>query len=321
MTQTTKPTESSPSTHERRWLPAVAAIAGLATLGTAIAIARPAAAPDDLSILAAIILGLVEGITEYLPVSSTGHLLVTQRLLGLGGTEQADLALDTYAICIQAGAILAVLLLYRNRITQMTRGAFGRDPDGARITRAAIAAFAPTVVIALAVQDPVRDRLFGPWPIAAAWIVGGVAILVLVRSGRLDRPGAALVNITTRQAIIIGITQTLALWPGVSRSLTTIVVAVLVGLSLSAAVEFSFLLGLITLSAASAYEALNNGANLVNTFGYTTPLIGLVVAFLSAMIAVRWMVARLEQQGIAIFGWYRIVAGAALVAALTTGAI
>ena len=246
---------------------------------------------------------------------------MTQRLLGLGGTEQADLALDTYAICIQAGAILAVLLLYRERIKQMVLGAVGRDEVGGRITLATVAAFVPTVLIALAIQDPVRDRLFGPGPIAIAWIAGGVAILALVRSGRLDRGGAPLAAITSRQAVIIGVAQTLALWPGVSRSLTTIVVAVLVGLSLAAAVEFSFILGLVTLSAASAYEALQNGSNLIDTFGYTTPLVGLVVAFVSAMVAVKWMVTRLERHGIDVFGGYRIGAGLLLLLAMATSVV
>ncbi|MEZ5168372.1 MAG: undecaprenyl-diphosphate phosphatase [Acidimicrobiales bacterium] len=271
-----------------------------------------------MSPLAAAILGLVEGITEYLPISSTGHLLVTQRLLGLGGTEQTDLALDTYAICIQAGAIAAVLLLYRERITQMVAGMAGRDDDGRKLLLATITAFVPTVAIALALQDPVRSRLFGAGPVAFAWIVGGLAILVLVRTGRLDRVGVEITDITIRQAALIGVAQSLALWPGVSRSLTTIVAAVLVGLSLRAAVEFSFLLGLATLGAATAYEALKNGGNLIDTFGIAAPLIGLVVAFVSAVIAVRWMVAWLETRSFSVFGWYRIAAGLLVFAGIAT---
>lgn len=271
--------------------------------------------------LASIILGVVEGITEYLPISSTGHLLVTQELLGLGGTDEADLALDTYAICIQAGAILAVLVLYRERIKQMIAGMMGRDPEGRRVLLATITAFVPTVAIALALQDPIRDRLFGAGPIAIAWFVGGLGILYLVRTDRLSQAGADITEMTLRQAFLIGLIQSLALWPGVSRSLSTIVAAVVVGMSLSAAVEFSFILGLVTLGAATAYEALDNGQNLIDTFGYTTPLIGLVVAFVSAVVAVRWMVTWLEQRGFAIFGWYRLVVGLALGAAVLAGAI
>ncbi|MCB0993151.1 MAG: undecaprenyl-diphosphate phosphatase [Acidimicrobiales bacterium] len=302
-------------------LTAAGALALLVALAVAIAIARPASSPDDLSILASIILGVVEGLTEYLPISSTGHLLVTQELLGLGGTEQADLALDTYAICIQAGAILAVLVLYRRRIAQMIAGMFGRDAEGRRVLLATITAFVPTVAIALALQDPIRERLFGPGPIAIAWFVGGLGILYLVRTDRLNQTGASITEMTLRQAFLIGLIQCLALWPGVSRSLSTIVAAVLVGMSLSAAVEFSFILGLATLGAATIYEGLDNGQNLIDTYGITTPLIGLVVAFVSAVIAVRWMVTWLEQRGFAIFGWYRLVVGAALGVAVVAGAI
>lgn len=288
-------------------------------LGAAIAVARPAAGPNDLSTLAAVILGLVEGLTEFLPVSSTGHLLVTQRLLGLGGTTASDLALDTYAICIQAGAIAAVLVLYRQRIGQMLAGAVGRDAEGRCLLLATVAAFVPTVIIALALQDPIRSRLFGPGPVAIAWVVGGLAILAIVASGRLHRAGSAITELTIRQAAIIGVAQSIALWPGVSRSLVTIVAAVMVGLSLRAAVEFSFILGLATLGAATAYEAMKNGSNLVDTFGVVTPVIGLLVAFVSALVAVKWMVGWLEHRSFEVFGWYRIAAGIAVALALALG--
>ncbi len=316
MNQTT--THPASSTLQRN-APYMAMVAMIAGLGVAIAIARPAAGPDVLSPLAAVILGLVEGITEFLPVSSTGHLLVVQKLLGLGGTESSDLALDTYAICIQAGAILAVVVLYRERITQMLQGAIGRSEQGRQLLLATIAAFVPTVLIALALQDPIRSRLFGPGPIAVAWVVGGIAILAIVRTGLFDRGGSAITEITIRQAVIIGVAQSLALWPGMSRSLVTIIAAVLVGLSLAAAVEFSFILGLATLSAATLYEGMRNGGNLVDTFGVVTPAIGLVVAFVSAVVAVRWMVSWLQTRGFAIFGWYRIVAGLSVGVALAAG--
>ena len=304
MTTTTTPTRPSTSAALGGF------VATMVALAVAIIIARPAEAPDELSILAAVVLGLVEGLTEYLPVSSTGHLLVVQQLLGLGGTEEADLALDTYAICIQSGAILAVLVLYRVRLLQMLAGVTRGDPDGRSVLVATVAAFVPTVVIALLFGDLVRDRLFDVVPIAVAWIIGGLAILGLVRSGRIQRSaGTAITEMTVRQAALIGTAQAIALWPGVSRSLVTIVAAVLVGLSLTAAVEFSFILGLATLGAATAYEALDNGSNLIDQFGVVSPLIGLVVAFVSAVVAIRWMVGWLESHGFGVFGWYRIAAG------------
>ena len=158
----------------------------------------PAVAADEaatgtgLSIFAAIVLGLVEGITEYLPVSSTGHLLVANEVLGIGGTESEDAALEAYAICIQAGAILAVFVVYLDRIKQMLDGLLGRSAEGRRILTAVIVAFVPTAIIAVAIFNRVREQLFGVTPIAIAWFIGGIVILVLSRRGFFDRAGADL---------------------------------------------------------------------------------------------------------------------------------
>ncbi len=301
-------------------------------LGGALAIwlmaATPAAAFQgadgamiELSVLQAIILGLVEGLTEYLPVSSTGHLLVTNELLGLNETEASEAAIETYAICIQVGAIIAVLFLYWERIRQMIDGLLGRSEEGRRILIAVIIGFTFTAILGLALQDFVRSRLFGVPPIAAAWLLGGIGILILSRTGWFDRTTRELGTLTWQNAVVIGLIQAIAIWPGVSRSMITIIGAVLIGLSLRAAVEFSFLLGLITLTAATALEGLQGGAELVDTFGITTPLIGLVVAFVSAMAAVKWMVAWLNDKGFEVFGWYRIAIGILAFILLAAGAI
>jgi undecaprenyl-diphosphatase len=297
----------------------VVVLVGVAVL---VVVARRGAddATSGLSLAAAAVLGLVEGVTEYLPISSTGHLLVAQRLLGLGGDANDD-ALDTYAICIQAGAILAVLLLYRQRILSMLDGVRGRDREGRAALVAVVAAFVPTVVIAVGLEDVVRDRLFGPGPIAGAWLVGGIFILWMSRSAWSRGGSQRLVDLTVRQAVVIGLCQSLALWPGVSRSLVTIAAGLAIGLTLAAAVEFSFLLGLLTLTAATAYEGLQNGAELVDTFGLAAPLLGLVVAFVSALVAVRWMVAWLERRGLEVFGWYRIGIGVAALVAIALDAL
>jgi len=276
----------------------------------------------SLSALEAVILGLIEGVTEYLPVSSTGHLLVANKILGLGGTEASDEALETYAICIQSGAILAVLVLYKARVWQMVDGLFGRSEEGRRVLLSVVAAFVPTAVIGRYIFPFVRDRLFGDVSfIALAWILGGLAILALTRTGFLDRGGFDLVDLSTKHAALIGLLQAVAIWPGVSRSLVTIVAGVLVGMNLKAAVEFSFLLGLVTLSAATVYAGSTGGSLLIETFGIATPLVGLVVAFVSAVVAIRWMVGWLEQRGFEIFGWYRLVIGAGALAAVATGAL
>ncbi|MDE0805041.1 MAG: undecaprenyl-diphosphate phosphatase [Acidimicrobiales bacterium] len=274
---------------------------------------------SDLSVLHAIVLGLVEGLTEFLPISSTGHLLVAQRVLGLGGTEDADMALDTYAICIQAGAIAAVLVLYRQRIAQLVQGLGGRSEDGRRLLIALVAAFIPAAAIGVALSDPIRSALFGVGPVAGAWIVGGLAILWVTRKPWSNGGTATLEELTVRHALIIGLAQALALWPGVSRSLVTILAGLALGYTMRAAVEFSFLLGLVTLTAATAYEGVRSGGQLVDTFGVATPLLGLAVAFVSAVLAVRWMVSWLQSRGLAVFGWYRIAIGVVAVTAIALG--
>jgi len=280
------------------------------------------AASHELTAGKAVILGLVEGITEYLPVSSTGHLLVTQKLLGVGDTDATKDAADTYAITIQAGAILAVVLLYFGRLRAMAEGVIGRDRDGRHVLTALLIAFVPAAVVGVALEQPIKDHLFGVGPVIVAWIIGGVAILVASRWLRERPPGrVALEQISVRMAIIIGAAQVLALWPGTSRSLVTILAALFLGMSMPAALEFSFLLGLATLSAATLFEALKHGGDLVDTYGLLNPLIGFVVAFVAAVVAVRWLVSYLSRHGLELFGWYRIVVAGIAIVLVITGTI
>jgi undecaprenyl-diphosphatase len=279
-------------------------------------------AGQELTAAKAALLGLVEGVTEYLPISSTGHLYVTEQLLDVGTTKETKDAADTYAITIQGGAILAVLLLYRGRLTGMVRGALGRDDDGRRVFKAVVVAFIPAALVAVIFEQTIKDKLFGAGPIVVAWIVGGIAILVLApRLRALGERGAPLDSITTRQAAVIGLAQVVALWPGTSRSLVTILAALFVGLNIVAAVEFSFLLGFVTLAAATGYEALKHGGNLVDTYGILNPLIGFVVAFVSAAFAIKWLVAYLQRHDLSIFGWYRIAVAAVTLVLLATDVI
>jgi undecaprenyl-diphosphatase len=164
--------------------------------------------------------------------------------------------------------------------------------------------------------------LFGAWPVIVAWIVGGVAILLLSRGGVLaPTRGRSIETLTPRDGMLIGAAQVLALWPGTSRSLVTILAAVLLGLSMSAAVEFSFLLGLVTLTAATGYEMLSNGKLMLDTFGLGIPLLGLAVAFVAAVVSVRWMVTYLQRHDFAIFGWYRIAVAVLVIVLIATNAI
>jgi undecaprenyl-diphosphatase len=279
-------------------------------------------AGQELTAAKAAVLGLVEGITEYLPISSTGHLYVMERILDVGTTKETKDAADTYAITIQGGAILAVLLLYRHRLSGMVRGALGRDDDGRRVFLAVVVAFIPAALVAVIFEQTIKDKLFGAGPIVIAWIVGGIGILVLApRLRALGERGAPLDSITVRQAAVIGLAQVVALWPGTSRSLVTILAALFVGLNIVAAVEFSFLLGFVTLAAATGYEALKNGGNLVDTYGILNPLIGFVVAFVSAALAIRWLVSYLQRHDLSIFGWYRIAVAAVTLVLLATNVI
>lgn len=264
----------------------------------------------------AVVLGLVEGLTEYLPVSSTGHLLVASRVLGLGGSEASERALDSYAICIQSGAIVAVLVLYRHRIGQVACGAVGRSADGRRLGAALAVAVAPAALMGILAGGAVKSLLFGVVPIAGAWIAGGLLILgsrhrTWTGGGRLE-----LERIGARHGLVIGLVQAAALWPGVSRSLVTILAALFLGCSMKAAIEFSFLLGLITLGAATAYEASRSGGDMLEVFGLATPVLGLAVAFVAALTSIRWMVGWLQARSLDLFGWYRLGIGSAALVAL-----
>jgi len=189
----------------------------------------------------ALLLGIIEGITEYLPVSSTGHLIVAQRLMGIGtlsGNEK--LAADAFAICIQGGAILAVLGLYYKYVLKMLMGVIGRDPDGLKLAIAILTGFLPAAILGLLLNDIIEEKLFGLWPVIAAWILGGVGILWTINYRRKNPPrgnGRDLLKLAWQSALFIGLLQCVAMWPGTSRSLMTICGGLIVGLSVEAAVE------------------------------------------------------------------------------------
>jgi undecaprenyl-diphosphatase len=281
-----------------------------------------AGALDELTTAKAAVLGVIEGITEYLPVSSTGHLTVAERLLDVGQHEPTKDAIKYYTVIIQIGAILAVLVIFWSRIVQMVQGLFGRSEVGRRTLIALVIAFIPAAVTGVALEKPIEDKLFGPFPVAIAWIVGGIGILLFARrQKRTGLGGQSLDLITSRQAAIIGASQVLALWPGTSRSLVTIIAAVLVGLSLQAAVEFSFLLGLATLSAATLYTGGKHGSEVIDAFGVGSPLVGIVVAGVAAFVAVRWMIGYLNKHDLSVFGWYRLAIGVATMVLLATSVL
>ncbi len=290
-----------------------------------------------MSIWQAIVLGLVEGITEYLPISSTGHLVLTTWLLGLNGPDQKT-AVDAFVIFIQGGAILAVLGLYRRRVGQMISGLFGANAQGRRLLVNLVVAFLPAAVLGPLLNDAIETRLFYPVPVIAALAVGGVVMIVLgpwqrrfyheVEGGSKQRAGRTYIDLdqlTWRRALVIGLLQCVAMWPGTSRSMVTIVGGMFLGLRARHAAEFSFLLALPTLGGACVYRLAKSVAaqggeeSMFAVLGWLPVVIGLVVATISAALAIKWLVGWLTRHGLSVFGWYRIAIAIVFVVLVAAG--
>ncbi|MEE9212282.1 MAG: undecaprenyl-diphosphate phosphatase [Phycisphaeraceae bacterium] len=270
----------------------------------------------------ALVLGIVEGVTEYLPISSTGHLILVAWLLGLSADQATWDAANTFNIVIQAGAIAAVLGLYRARVRQMLRGLLGRNPAGLRLAINLIIAFLPAAVIGPIFHDRIEHYLFRPWAVVGALFAGAWLMLAVAYSRSISHTGRRardLDYITWQMALLIGFGQCIAMWPGTSRSMMTIVAALILGLRPRAAAEFSFLLGLITLTAATGYKALDGGQQMLEQFGPSSVAVGFIAATVSAALAVRWFVGFLTRHGLAPFGWYRLVIALVLAALLSAG--
>ncbi len=278
------------------------------------------AAVQKISAWQAVVLGVVEGLTEYLPVSSTGHLILTGRVMGLSRYEkQAGAsgprlvkaqAVDAFEIVIQLGAILAVVGLYRRRVGQMLTGLVGRSAPGLHLVGLLLVAFLPSAVVGLALHKSIKENLFTPAAVSVALAVGGVAMLIgerLCRTFRKDAPFTSIDAMTFRQALLVGLVQCLALWPGTSRSMVTILAGLAIGLDRVAAAEFSFLLALPTLTAATLYEGLASRQLLLACAGVDGLLIGLVVSGVVAALAVKGLVRWLTRHGLVPFGVYRLL--------------
>jgi len=285
--------------------------------------------PPGLGYFEAVVLGVVEGITEYLPISSTGHLILTNALLGLDSADPLldddgapvltsagepvtlKAAADAYAIVIQGGAILAVIILYWSRIWQVCLGVLGLSPNGRRLARNLIVAFLPAAVLGLLLDDWIESMLFAPLPIAIALIAGGFLMLGVEAWRKHQLPDddniVDLHTLGVRQCLFIGLLQCVAMWPGTSRSMMTIVGGYLSGLRPAKAAEFSFLLGLITLSAAAGYKALSSGEELLLAIDMGPMVVGIAIAFVAAALSIKWLVGYLSRHGLALFAWYRFV--------------
>ena len=257
----------------------------------------------------AVVLGLVEGATEFIPVSSTGHLIVVSDWLGL-----VDERSKTFGIFIQLGAILAIVWLYRQRLTR-TVVAAKDDPSSRRFLGNLLVAFLPAALVGFAIHDWIKDRLFNPTVVAVALILGGVLILLIERIAprtRFNDP----TRLPPRTALGIGLAQVLSLIPGTSRSGATIMGGYALGLSRTAATEFSFFLAIPTMLAATTYDLMKSLSALAPT-DFPMFAVGFLVSFLSALFVVRAFLAYVSHHSFAAFAWYRIAFGAALL--LTRG--
>jgi undecaprenyl-diphosphatase len=250
-------------------------------------------------LLVAAIMGVVEGLTEFLPVSSTGHLIIAGHLLGFTG-ERAS----TFEIFIQLGAILAVVWLEWDRFLGLLRPRPGRAFSGARGIGLLAVTTAPALVAGALLHDTVKSRLFGTGPVAIGLLLGGIGILLVERM----RPAPDIADVDGigwRQALVIGLCQCVALWPGVSRSGATIVGGLLCGLERRAAATYSFLAAVPVLTAATLFDLYKSRSLLAA--GDALPFaVGFVVSFLAAALAIRTFIALLGRFTLRPFAWYRI---------------
>ena len=281
--------------------------------------------------------------TEFLPISSTGHLIIASRALGLeterpltdhagrplwyrapspkhpeGVPLTVKLAADTYNVVIQFGATVA--LLYWSQLFSMVRGVLGLDPAGRQLFINLLIAFLPAAAFGFLLHDWIDAHLFSIPAVIAAQVAGaGLMLYAEAWRRRRSAAPAPLTALTPRQAANIGALQCLALWPGTSRSMTTIVGGYFSGLDPRRDAEFSFLLGFITLTAATVYKSYKSGAAMIQVFGWSHVLLGAAVAAITAALSVRFLVSWLTRHGLAAFAWYRLVVAAVLTALLASG--
>lgn len=261
--------------------------------------------------LTAILLGIVEGLTEFVPVSSTGHLIIASELFGYDSAQWA-----MFNIVIQLGAILAVVVLYWRTFWNAGWGVLRLEAASLAFLRNLLVAFLPSAVLGLIFKDQIDILLGSPSVVAWALIAGGIAILAIER---VAKPGqdSGVGELPVRQALGVGLAQCLAMIPGVSRSGATIMGALAMGIGRKTAAEFSFFLAVPTMIGASTLEILDNGAameNAASSVGWDEIAIGFVVSFIVALLVIKAFVAYVSRSGFAPFAWYRIVLGSAVVA-------
>lgn len=280
----------------------------------------------------ALVLGIVEGLTEFVPVSSTGHLILVQHFLGLSGEGVAP-----YAVVIQLGALLAAVYYYRRILIDTAVGLMQRRPAAQRLAVNLALGSLPLLILGYGLGKRIKARLFAPGPVAAAILVGGVVMVALDlwqrrrQHGQPGQPGqqpatsgaAPLLDdpaaLSSPRALLVGMIHTLALWPGTSRSFASITGGQLAGLSTRAAADFAFLLALPTLGAATLYELIKEGPMIAATCGSAQLVLGLAVSFIVGLLVIAAFLRYLRRFGLWAFGCYRIALGLLLLWALAPG--
>ncbi len=273
---------------------------------------------DWIYLMQTVVLGIVEGLTEFLPISSTGHLIIASDLVDFAQSPGAD----TFVIAIQAGAILAVCWFYRQRIFRILRGLF-TEPLEQRLAVNTIVGFLPAAVIGVMVAGTIKAYLFNPITVAAALVVGGVLILWIenYQAKKQIKPRVLTMDdMTWKDALMVGFMQCLAMIPGTSRSGATIIGGLVLGLSRKAATEFSFFLSIPTIFGATVYD-LYKSRDALAAANLDGLLVGTVVSFLSALFVVRWLLRYVSTNDFKAFGWYRIVFGLLILGLGATGAV
>lgn len=259
-----------------------------------------------MSLLIAFVLGVVEGLTEFLPVSSTGHLVLVGHLLGAAGDASAS-----FAIVIQLGAILAVVVHYRKLLAHHAAGALTREPASLRLLGALVVAFVPVAVAGLLLRKLIKAKLFGVGPVVVALVVGGLVMIAssLVARARRQPRLDGLEHVTLGRALAIGVGQCFSLWPGTSRSMCTILAGEAAGLTTTTAAEFSFLLSLPTLGAATVYELVKAHRELTADANLGALVVGMVTSFFVAWGVIAGFLRLLPRAGLWPFGVYRVALG------------
>ncbi len=271
-------------------------------------------------ILKAIVIGIVEGITEFLPISSTGHLILVGNLIGFTDKFYSKAYIDMFYVVIQLGAILAVVVLFWSKITKSLKPSslFVPGGYGFKLWSTILVAFIPAAVIGVLFNKKIDAKLMFPKPVAVAMVVGGILLIIVENLYRRNNKTSIIEKVNYKQALIIGLFQCLSLWPGMSRSASTIMGAWIVGLTTPAAAEFSFFLAIPTMVAASLYKLITLKVAM-SSIEIIALVISFVVSFVVALVVVEGFINFLKKKPMRVFAIYRILVGAVILGLFFAG--